>query len=106
MKSLTFTLLALSIAQHSSICSAYPSSQSYGDNVPVEKRIAPVVLGQASTYGAVGATTLTSTGNTVITGDVGVYPGTSITGFPPGIITGTNSTESPAARAEAACLSA
>jgi hypothetical protein len=31
---------------------------------------------------------VTNTGPTVITGDLGVSPGTAVTGFPPGIVTG------------------
>ena len=39
------------------------------------------VLGTAGTYGALAYSTVTSTGNSVITGDIGVSPGTSIIGF-------------------------
>ena len=46
-------------------------------------------LGSAGNFGALGATTVTNTGLTVVTGDVGVSPGTAITGFPPGVVTGT-----------------
>ncbi|NNN16753.1 MAG: DUF3494 domain-containing protein, partial [Thermoplasmata archaeon] len=51
----------------------------------------PVPLGTASTYAVLANTTVTNTGNTVLTGNLGIYPGTSssITGFPPGTFTGT-----------------
>jgi len=46
-------------------------------------------LATAATYAVLGDTAVTNTGFTVLTGDLGIYPGTSITGFPPGTFSGT-----------------
>jgi len=46
-------------------------------------------LKTASTYAALGDTAVSNTGNTVLHGDLGISPGSSITGFPPGVYTGT-----------------
>jgi Ice-binding-like/IPTL-CTERM motif len=51
---------------------------------------AQVTLGpNLQTFGVLAGSTVTNTGPTVVTGNVGVSPGLAITGFPPGIATGT-----------------
>jgi len=44
------------------------------------------ILNSAAVFAILAGTTITNTGGTVITGDVGLSPGSSVTGFPPGTI--------------------
>jgi ice-binding like protein len=59
-------------------------------------------LGAAATFSVLGGSTVTNTGPTVVTGDLGVSPGSAITGFPPGIVVGgsTHAADALAAQAQ------
>lgn len=59
-------------------------------NIPVQTTsMATVSLGGATGLAILAGSSITSTGATDITGDIGLSPGSSIGGFPPGILNGT-----------------
>ena len=45
-------------------------------------------LGAATSYSVLGAETVTNTGPSTMPGDLGVYPGSAVKGFPPGLVGG------------------
>jgi hypothetical protein len=63
----------------------------------------PIDLGTATTFGVLASSKVTNTGSSVIAGDIGVSPETSITGFPPGTQTSgvVHATDDVAASAQA-----
>lgn len=64
------------------------SLQVLSPPVPFPASPSPLFIDGASSFEILAASTITNTGPTTVAGDVGVFPGTAITGFPPGIISG------------------
>lgn len=57
--------------------------------VPEQKvKMEKVDSGQASYFAVLSGSSITNTGETYITGDIGLSPGTSVDGFPPGELVG------------------
>jgi hypothetical protein len=54
-------------------------------------------LTSATDFAVLASSTITNTGSSVVTGELGLYPGTSVTGFPPGTISGSEHIDDSAA---------
>jgi len=64
--------------------------------------VATVPLGTSANYVVLGGSTVTNTGNSTLGGSLGVWPGTSITGFPPGKVLAPGTTDKTNAAAKQA----
>jgi hypothetical protein len=49
----------------------------------------PVPLGAANSFAILAGTAVSNAGMTVVNGDLGMSPGSSVSGFPPGVVNGT-----------------
>jgi len=65
---------------------AESSPTSTIDNIGCTQCQNPVIPAALKKVYILGSSTVTNTGLTVVNGNVAVYPGTAITGFPPGVI--------------------
>jgi type VI secretion system secreted protein VgrG len=70
-------------------------------------RAGPFTLGNASSYSVLAGSAVTNTGPTVLSGALGISPGSAISGFPPGVALGvTHQTDAAALAAQADALTA
>ncbi len=88
-------------------CVVVPAGLMVTSNAPSAAAadiIVSVKIGSASAYSVLGASTVTNTGLTTLSRSLGLYPGTSITGFPPGVVGSQGTTDianAPAQQAQA-----
>lgn len=74
-----------------SACSAgnsTPAAPGLGSGSTIAPATASVDLRSAARFAILAGSTVTNTGPTKIVGDVGISPGSAMTGFPPGVIHG------------------
>lgn len=86
----TKLLTALAIVSVALIAGCKKDSGINTSTIPAQTTVQSTVsLGGTSGLAVLAGSAITSTGATVINGDLGLSPGTSVGGFPPGILNGT-----------------
>ena len=90
-KMLLTTLAIVSVVLLAGCKSDEPTKNTDNPNgIPVQgSSQATVSLGGAANFAVLAGSAITSTGATNITGNMGLSPGTSFGGFPPGVLVGT-----------------
>ena len=63
------------------------SSASHAPRSSTQSALGAPGLGKAASFAVLGGSTVTSSGPSTVAGDVGVSPGTAVTGFPPALQT-------------------
>ena len=77
-------------------CVAVPAGLMVTSNAPKAEAAditVSVKIGSAAAYSVLAASTVTNTGATTLPRSLGLYPGTSVTGFPPGVVGSQGSTD-------------
>ena len=85
------------IPQLNSSCQTTTTTTVPGATTTTTTMQPPVVLGSAANFVILAGSTVTNTGPTMVTGDLGLSPGSSVTGFPPGTVVGTQHVMDPIA---------
>ena len=93
MKSKTWLILLVItvvflLASSGKVTSSYFSDGESSTNNVLRVKAFPL-FGLADNFTILAGSTVANTGNTTVTGDIGLSPGTSVVGFPPGTVNGT-----------------
>jgi ice-binding like protein/Big-like domain-containing protein len=105
----TFTITVTTGAQDmGGVPLAAPFHQTFTTGPCQKGGVPPVPLCPfIGNFSVLAGSTVTNTGSTTVSGDVGVSPGTAVTGFPPGLVAGTiHTADGPAGAAQIALTAA
>jgi hypothetical protein len=83
---LRWVALAQGVAVAAIGCTTTPSERASVETT--RSNAAALALGATQDFAVLAGSTVTNTGPTVVTADLGVSPGTAVTGFPPGLVNG------------------